>query len=337
MAELVSHTIHGNGKLTGALAIIGVLGAMVLGPMSPFLAIALLWQGFYMSSGLLWGIIVLPFLIQFKPSTTLCRFYLQAAGWFKHGITLHLEVESIEMIDKQACIWCMHPHGTSIGLGYSLNGAIRFKAKCGTKYVPHELASRVSPERLANISGIQAPALFRIPFIRPMLHMFGCCTPATKAGLCGLLKAQQDLGVLPGGMDEVVIYKKGEERVYIRQRAGFIKYALQHGYLLVPAYTFGESDTYSTLGGSRLLDIMQQNFGVILPIFWGPHWWCPLLPDSNAQIHTVVGNAFQLPKLENPSNAEVAEYHQIYMDKLVDLYDRYKGRFGDASRPLVLY
>ena len=53
MAELVSHTIHGNGKLTGALAIIGVLGAMVLGPMSPFLAIALLWQGFYMSSGLL--------------------------------------------------------------------------------------------------------------------------------------------------------------------------------------------------------------------------------------------------------------------------------------------
>ena len=47
------------------------------------------------------------------------------------------------------------------------------------------------------------------------------------------------------------------------------RYALQHGYLLVPAYTFGESDTYSTLGGSRLLDIMQQNFGVILPIFWG--------------------------------------------------------------------
>ena len=81
----------------------------------------------------------------------------------------------------------------------------------------------------------------------------------------------------------------------------------------------------------KLLFVRSHLLGV------GPHWWCPLLPDSNAQIHTVVGNAFQLPKLENPSNAEVAEYHQIYMDKLVDLYDRYKGRFGDASRPLVLH
>ena len=39
-------------------------------------------------------------------------------------------------------------------------------------------------------------------------------------------------GALLEGMEEVALYEKGKERVYIRKRAGFIKYALQHGYLL---------------------------------------------------------------------------------------------------------
>ena len=88
---------------------------------------------------------------------------------FKHGITLHLEVESIEMIDKQACIWCskgsasrgcrlivawaVHPHGTSIGLGYSLNGAIRFKAKCGTKSVSSLCAPKQLIQQLMRLCG----------------------------------------------------------------------------------------------------------------------------------------------------------------------------------------
>lgn len=40
---------------------------------------------------------------------------------------------------------------------------------------------------------------------------------------------------------QVALYEYQHERVYLRQRKGFIKYALQHGYTLVPGYTFGES------------------------------------------------------------------------------------------------
>ena len=47
-------------------------------------------------------------------------------------------------------------------------------------------------------------------------------------------------------MEEVALYTKGRERAYLKKRAGFIKYALQHGYLVQPAYTFGESDMYVT-------------------------------------------------------------------------------------------
>jgi len=40
--------------------------------------------------------------------------------------------------------------------------------------------------------------------------------------------------------------KKGKERVYIKKRKGFIKYALEFGYQIHPVYIFNENKLYST-------------------------------------------------------------------------------------------
>ena len=37
----------------------------------------------------------------------------------------------------------------------------------------------------------------------------------------------------------------GQEVMYLRKRLGFVKLALQHGAHLLPAFAFGQSDTYS--------------------------------------------------------------------------------------------
>ena len=42
------------------------------------------------------------------------------------------------------------------------------------------------------------------------------------------------LSMLPGGYDEASLCKMGEERIFIRDRKGFIKYALQFGYDIRP-------------------------------------------------------------------------------------------------------
>merc|ERR1739841_166439 len=108
-------------------------------------------------------------------------------------------------------LWCMHPHGTSIGFGFSLNGAV----------------------------------LFRIPLLRQILLGFGCATPATKKRILDLMARGIDFGILPGGMREVALYTQGRDRIY--SRPGFVKYALQYGVCLLPAFTFGESDLYTNL------------------------------------------------------------------------------------------
>eukprot|EP00747_Dinoflagellata_sp_TGD_P069426 gnl/TRDRNA2_/TRDRNA2_156130_c0_seq2.p2 gnl/TRDRNA2_/TRDRNA2_156130_c0~~gnl/TRDRNA2_/TRDRNA2_156130_c0_seq2.p2 ORF type:complete len:109 (-),score=11.54 gnl/TRDRNA2_/TRDRNA2_156130_c0_seq2:150-476(-) len=105
--------------------------------------------------------------------------------------------------------------------------------------------------------------------------------------------------------------------------------------MLLVAYTFGESDLYWNLEQGREIRMwMLKTLGFILPIFWGPYWYCPLLPRDDVAIHTVVGSPIQLPQIDNPTDEEVAKYHKIYIDALVAMYDRHKATFGYADRRL---
>ena len=116
----------------------------------------------------------------------------------------------------------MHPHGTSIGFGFTMNGAIRFKTGDLRTYLPDEISSLLTPKRISDINGVQAPVLFNIPLLRAALLWFGCCTPATKTDMFRLFGKRHDFGIMPGGMEEVALYEQGRDRVYLKKRAGFI-------------------------------------------------------------------------------------------------------------------
>jgi hypothetical protein len=50
----------------------------------------------------------------------------------------------------------------------------------------------------------------------------------------------------------------------------------------------------------------------------------------------VIGNPITLPRIDNPSQEEIDKYHALYIEKLVDLFERNKGRFGYKDRTLNL-
>jgi len=231
----------------------------------------------------------------------------------------------------------MHPHGTCIGFGFSLNGAVRFKAEDDARYAMPELLAAVDEGRRRRCDGVMAPVLFRIPLLRQVLLGFGCATPATKTCMHDLMARGIDFGILPGGMEEVALYEKGRDRVYLAKRAGFVKYALQHGMNLQPAYTFGESDLYTALRHPlyrKLCIFTLKTFGAILPVFWGPYWWCFLLPARGVPLHTVAAAPVQLPRIPEPTKEDVAKWHAAYVDAVRAIYDTYKERFGYGDREL---
>ena len=197
-SQLISHRLEPDaGKIRGALSIVAILGCMVLGPCLPVAALIALWRGHAPHANKLATIVEIT-LTTGGHSPKLCAAYLKAAGWFPE-VWLHVTRDALEGMKGQAStLWCMHPHGTSIGFGFSLNGAVRFKTGDDTRYAPRELVDSVPLHRRATCDGVMAPVLFRIPLLRQILLGFGCATPATK----------KRMGRNPATGEEIVIPAK---------------------------------------------------------------------------------------------------------------------------------
>merc|ERR1712232_616463 len=139
-----------------------------------------------------------------------------------------------------------------------------------------------------------------------------------------------------GGSEESSIHVTGEERLYLRKRMGFIRFALQYGYNVVVAFSFGESDLYRSLSIVREMNLfLVKRFGFILPIFAGC-WFCPLLPRTDVELHTVFGKALSFPRIDEPSAEDIEKWHAIYMRELEALYEEHKAQFGYADRKLQI-
>ncbi|CAE7478721.1 DGAT2D [Symbiodinium pilosum] len=150
-----------------------------------------------------------------------------------------------------------------------------------------------------------------------------------------LMRKGESISMIPGAYQEATRFSHGLERVALAQRRGFVKYCLRYGYRLHPVYTFGESQTYSTLGGFDKLRLWLNRKGIPTVCFWGLPW-CPLLPRCNLELLTFVGPALELPKLPEPTEEEVDHWHKQYMKALVELFDRHKAEAGTPAAVLEI-
>jgi len=322
-------------RLQGVLAFTFVWGlGQFVGPLSPvLLLLTFVYLPWYVGLAAA-AIMVYPFLVSAESlySPMFCRFVLSKAGWLKGGSRLWVSEDVLHLAERvnEGIMVAYHPHGL-IPCGFALNGAVRARAQCNEKYLPNWLPLN------ATVSGVQAPVLFKIPLLRHILLGFGCCVPATKEGVRHLLATRTTFGIIPGGSEEVAIHENGKENLYLKNRAGFLKYALQHGYTVVIAFTFGESDLYQSVSLIRPLNLwLVKRFGFVLPIFWGS-WFYPLLPRRDVPLHTVMGKALQLPRIDEPTAEDVAKWHATYMAELEALFERHKAQFGYQERRITWF
>mmetsp|Transcript_94633 Transcript_94633/g.244893 ORF Transcript_94633/g.244893 Transcript_94633/m.244893 type:complete len:133 (+) Transcript_94633:2-400(+) len=120
----------------------------------------------------------------------------------------------------------------------------------------------------------------------------------------------------------------GKERVALSNKKGFIKYALVHGYKVVPAYSFGESYTYYNLRGFKRIRmwLADRNLPGIIFRGFAPLPWLPF--QTPWGIHTIHASGRQFPKIAEPSTEDVDKYHALFVSDLRALFDRHKHRFG---------
>ena len=291
-------------KAEGGLVLLVLTLSWSLGTFGPLIALYLLYLGGEVNqilgtTSLL--VFAWPFVVTVKPWPAAARFWLKGSQWFAGGCSMSFEKRSPD--DTSIPIMqCYHPHGI-FTLGLILNSGVR------TSAAEHAVGSDAWGRYVGSCGavpfvGLAAEKLVQMPVFRHIMVLWtGNIESASKQHLVRKMKRGECFGLCPGGFHEANLFERGRERVYLGKR-GFIAYALKYGYKVVPAYTFGESDTYFNAPGLEKFRLTCAEWGIPAILVTGPLLWLPffaLLPFGGGGLHTIHGQGRQFPKVDDPS------------------------------------
>lgn len=228
-------------------------------------------------------------------------------------------VEAEKSKDAQFVV-AVFPHGTAADYRVAMDGML----------------DQVFPNIYDKVRTLGASVLLMIPLVRE-IFLWTSGIDASRGVAEKALDKGYSLIVLPGGEAEQIrtIYEK--ERVYLKNRKGFLKLAMRKSVPVVPVYVFGASDYYETSSawlGLRLW--LVKNLGVCIPFAFG--MWGSILCPRPVKTTIAIGDplSFSVKDTKNPSKEELDEVHRLFCTSLVDLFDKHKGPLGFGERTLEL-
>jgi len=222
-------------------------------------------------------------------------------------------IKPIESYSSNECyMFVEFPHGI-FPIGYILSATVVQTCLSGLR-----------------VEGAIASILFRIPFIRQLCHWFGS-RPATEKNIRMLLN-QGSVGLMAGGIAELFLSSRTHEMVYVKRRKGFIRLALERGCNLVPIYHFGNTQLFDFIGG-RPASLLSRRFRASLLLFYG-RYYLPLAYQH--PVTMVIGRPIQVQQVSQPSEEQVNELHALFIQRLKDLFDEFKGHCGWDDKQLEI-
>lgn len=218
--------------------------------------------------------------------------------------------------------------------------------KAGTSYVigfePHSSLPTAIPAVFATHSALLPKALrgachimassicFYIPFVREVWYWIGV-RPVTREAIHKYLNTGKSVVLLPGGVQECLFMEKNCEVVFLRNRLGFIRLAIQNGAPLVPVFALNQTATYNwyrlgpPLFPAALVSLISRSIG-FAPIFMLGTYNTPM--PLRKHITVVIGKPIQVPKIDYPTQAQVQEYLDKFISELQRLFETYKHDAG---------
>ncbi|XP_053992448.1 diacylglycerol O-acyltransferase 2-like [Hylaeus volcanicus] len=283
----------------------------IISSMSPFLVLLLLFLN-YITTGLLVAFLLLVCLvIPLSPITSLRRYFRYYFSRFFSEASIRFE--HVPQIEDRPTILCVNPHGI-----FSLIWAYCYLA-----------------DEFEHFHWCFSSLLRLSPIFRILTDTTGHASNIRKNTVVDHMIHKRSIAIIPGGWHEGTLHTQTKDRLYIRKRQGFIKYALQYGYTITPSYGFGERETYWNISGAYNFRFRLNDYGILTVLPFG-QWWCPILPYSE-KLHVVIGSPIQLPHIQNPTSENVHYWHSIYISEMVNLYNRYKYIFyGQEAENLQL-
>jgi len=177
--------------------------------------------------------------------------------------------------------------------------------------------------------GCVTGACFNVPLMRHM-YTWVNATDVGKKNLLKLISNGISPVICPGGVQEVTLMSSKDECVlYLKERKGFVKLAIQHGLPLVPAFTFGLKDSFDYwVPKGKFWTKLARQIGFLPMAFFGV-FSLPLGPAKPVQYTVIAGSPIIVGAANpEPTIEEINKYHSMYIEELVALYERHKGAHG---------
>ncbi|KAK5970495.1 hypothetical protein GCK32_002701 [Trichostrongylus colubriformis] len=246
--------------------------------------------------------------------------------WFSDyfPVTLHKTVDLPR--DRNYLIGC-HPHGIiamSVFANFATNGTGKYEKFPGIRFSVCTLASN-----------------FKIMIRRELLLLLGLIDPS-KESIEYVLNSSETgraVVIVVGGAEEALEAHPGTHTLVLKSRKGFAREALKTGAYLVPVYSFGENDIFEQVDNPkdsalrRFQSWVKRLGGFTFPWFYGRgilQLNFGYLPYRKP-IDTVVGAPIPVQKVTNPTQEQIDSLHQLYIEKLDQLFEEHKQRFGHIS------
>ncbi|ODM89837.1 2-acylglycerol O-acyltransferase 1 [Orchesella cincta] len=232
-------------------------------------------------------------------------------------------VKTADLDPKRNYLFGSHPHGVLCSGAF---GAFATDALEINKHFPG-----------FNFSVLTLDINYRFPILRDLILSLGVCA-ATRNGMNYLLGSKgggRAAVLIPGGAPESLDSHPGSYVVQLKHRKGFIKVALQNGSPLVPCFSFGETDIFDQPANPKgsLLRTVQDRIQKTLQLAPVPfsgrgifQYSFGVLPNRRP-ITVVVGAPIELEKTAQPTQKEIDDLHQKYVDAVVELFYKHKDKY----------
>lgn len=299
--------------------------------------------------------------LAFHPVSVWNKFKVYCQVWYKifdfhHNMTPMLN--SKEMKSDHLSIIAMHPHAI-----LPLHGFI-WGAIC------HQLLPNLYG------TGCATEIAMRLPVLRHVLHYLSTTTADKKGLLHLLQIKEENLYILPGGVAEIFYSHRRRQsnslpftQTIKARRYGLMKLSLQTGARIFPTFVFGASDMLDQLfhveqqnGSSKQADAKKKSLdiGLIMQsisrklkggiaLYYGQYFLPiphtprismvlgdPIYPVENTSERNVNGNKLTCKRIANPTDEQVYELMDRYVDALQCLFEQYKVEAGYPNDRLVI-
>mmetsp|Transcript_7868 Transcript_7868/g.18747 ORF Transcript_7868/g.18747 Transcript_7868/m.18747 type:complete len:347 (+) Transcript_7868:38-1078(+) len=241
----------------------------------------------------------------------------QMPKYFDYVEVLEIDDENLAALAKQRpLILAVQPHGV-FSYGGVCSAVINY-------------SSPIRPAIVHMFPTAVASVLLSFPIMKHVLSIFGL-VDASKKSMIKMCQKGKCMVLYVGGIAE--LFMSSSKKEAIKSRTGFIRLAMQQGADVVPLYLFGNTTALNVLK-LPVLEKISRSMGASMTVFWGLFGTpCPL-PKA---VTYVRGKPLGLPKVENPTDEQVDEWHKKYVAEVKRIFDTYKHLNPDyANKDLTI-